>query len=124
MKRVLLVNNDPAFITEMQTLLAGQCDLLAVSDVPSAIQLLWRTTVDLILLGAKLPRFFSKQEETEGLALLKWLKGSIHAGIPVVMLFDYSSEEVESEASSLGAKVTVVKVSGVGEVLEMVVDKG
>jgi len=120
MKRILLIDSDAKFIAELQTALARKCELLAAMDVPTAIRILWRTPVDMIFLAAKLPKFFSNQEEAEGLAVLRWLKASTHTRIPVVILTENSSQEIQWEGLQLGAKGRVVKASGIGELIEMV----
>ncbi len=99
MKRILIVDDEPAILMALSHLLSNENTLVITSSrIEEAEEALDRYKFDLIIADIRL----SGIEGMEGLELLSYVK-NISPGIKVIIMTAYGSDEIKESAYQRGA---------------------
>jgi two-component system KDP operon response regulator KdpE len=108
--RVLVVDDEPAIRRFLRTSLDSQgFDVLEASDAQSALALMARSSIDVLVLDLGLP-------DMDGLDVIKTLREQ-GSSVPVIVLSSRSDEVAKVNALDLGADDYVTKPFGMDELL-------
>lgn len=96
-EQILIVDDNPDTLNLLSRKISGKkMRVLTAPDVDTALQIITRNDIDLVLTDYKMPRI-------TGLDLIRHLK-SHHRDIPVIMITGYPSIESAVEAVKIGAE--------------------
>lgn len=117
--KVLYIDDDWKLAGDMRVLMPPEIGLVWVPDSRAAVDFLYKGDMpDAIILDLCLPAFLSDLDETEGLRLLDLMRNMLAEDVPVVILSQYPSEEVEETCLKHGANAYVQKPCKVNDLVD------
>ena len=104
MKKILLVEDDPnlGLLLQDYLQLKGKFEVVLCTDGDEGLRAFTKQSYDLLILDVMMPK-------KDGFEVLKDLKASKLANIPVIVTSNLSQPEDKQKALSLGAKEYIVK---------------
>jgi diguanylate cyclase (GGDEF)-like protein len=100
---ILIVDDEPANLELLTGLLANDYEVLAAIDGPSALELLGRVRVDLVLLDVMMPGM-------DGYEVCRLIKANEEiAGVPVMFITSLDDDQAEAHALEVGAVDYITK---------------
>ncbi len=104
--RVLIVDDDTEFISDLKVLLSSEFEILAASGTRRAMEILSERQPDCLLLDLNMPEYFGKDPKDEGLSFLKYLREDadprMAARLPVIVLTARQGENPIENAGEYG----------------------
>ena len=104
--RVLIVDDDSDFISDLKILLSSEFEILAATGTQRAMEILSEHQPDCLLLDLNMPEYFGKNPREEGISFLKYLREvadpRIAARIPVIVLTAYQASNQNDYPAEYG----------------------
>lgn len=118
-RKVLLIDDDQEFLTDLSFMLGGAYQVVTATGGKEGIELLERDGADLVILDLNMPSFYGEDDATEGVAVLRTIRGKRGAlrgaRIPVVILSKAITNEARRECEQLQADAFFAKPPGIQE---------
>jgi DNA-binding NtrC family response regulator len=100
-RKVLIIDDEAEFIDDLALFLGDRYELIKASSSKQGWELFRTEAPDVILLDINMPAYFSGDKSSEGLELLKKIKGISET--PVFIVSGQDSENNTSSSIRLGA---------------------
>lgn len=106
MARVLIVDDIPDYLDELEILLSGDHEVIRASTEAQAREALAGGMIEAALVDIRLDE--SDEDNTDGLDLLRWATEH-HPSVPIIMMSAYREFEYAVESLNSGAKYFLKK---------------
>jgi len=117
-KKILIIDDEPQFCEDLAFLLDGPYEITLATDSRNGMKLVYEKQPDLIILDLVMPAHFAKDQEDEGIEVLKKLKQGTASKVPVLILTKMDSERRKAECLNLGAEGYLKKPPSIEELLK------
>ena len=86
--RILLIDDDEEFTDDLIFLLDGPYQIVAVHESNKGVELLESEKFDLVMLDMAMPAYYSDNDETEGIEVLKIIRKNCSIKVIVITKLD------------------------------------
>lgn len=97
MKKIILVDDDFVFRSDMVTLLPAQFSKSQAQGSPQALRLFKKGKPDLCLIDVRMPAFLNEDENLEGLYLAKEIEKLSKGKTPIILMSSFDLPHIPFE---------------------------
>lgn len=130
-KKILIIDDEEDLLNDLTFLLDGLYQLITASGSQEGLELLEKTSPDLVILDIHMPAYLAQSDEDEGIEFLKRIKTGKWSKIPVIVLTKFDLEEVREKCSNFRPEayfkkppvVSLLKME-IEKLIERLIEKG